>query len=450
MTPKVALYLCSAFVLLLLYRDHRQTRELSIALWIPLIWMLIISSRFISEWLNMDVPSDITDIQSEGSPFDRLFFSGLIIAGLLILFRRRVSWKLLIRSNGWVAAFFLFGLVSILWSDFPMVSLKRWCKFLGNVVMVLVILTETYPRTALLAVIRRCSFILIPFSVLLIKYFPTIGRSYSAWVWTPIFTGVATNKNALGAICVMAGLYFTWSIFWNNEKNEQQPSIINIIIYIIFLLQTVFLLYYARSATSTFSTFLGVTLLLLFRKSSFQYDIRNMDAIILVSIIIFLFLEVTVNIKDVVLSGLGRDDTLTGRTEIWQDVIPLVENPLIGTGFESFWLGSRKDALWEKIFWKPNQAHNGYLETYLHLGLIGLGLLLASIFSAYQKLKMKMQEDISVGIFKFVILLYAVLANITEASFKGINLVIFLFFLVVLEVNYVPENDDSTRDLFSI
>ena len=45
------------------------------------------------------------------------------------------------------------------------------------------------------------------------------------------------------------------------------------------------------------------------------------------------------------LKGMGRDSTLTGRTDIWARVIALVHNPVVGTGFESFWLGKRLEAM---------------------------------------------------------------------------------------------------------
>ena len=51
-------------------------------------------------------------------------------------------------------------------------------------------------------------------------------------------------------------------------------------------------------------------------------------------------------------------------------------NPIFGTGFESFWLGERPKQLEGIFFFIPNEAHNGYLETYLTLGLIGVFLLI--------------------------------------------------------------------------
>src|SRR2546428_3149771 len=43
---------------------------------------------------------------------------------------------------------------------------------------------------------------------------------------------------------------------------------------------------------------------------------------------------------------MGRGPTLTGRTQIWHLVLSMTTNPLLGTGFESFWLGPRLQKIW--------------------------------------------------------------------------------------------------------
>ena len=70
--------------------------------------------------------------------------------------------------------------------------------------------------------------------------------------------------------------------------------------------------------------------------------------------------------------SIGRDPTLTGRTEIWRLVLGMAGNPLLGTGFESFWLGKRLEKMWSLYWWHPRESHNGYLEIYLSLGWLGL------------------------------------------------------------------------------
>ena len=70
--------------------------------------------------------------------------------------------------------------------------------------------------------------------------------------------------------------------------------------------------------------------------------------------------------------AVGRDPTLTGRTVIWNAVLSTHTNPLIGSGYESFWLGPRLQEVWAQTGGGITEAHNGYLEIYLNLGIVGL------------------------------------------------------------------------------
>jgi exopolysaccharide production protein ExoQ len=81
----------------------------------------------------------------------------------------------------------------------------------------------------------------------------------------------------------------------------------------------------------------------------------------------------------------GRNPNLTDRTLIWKVLLNRHTNPLIGTGYGSFWLDPRLDRLWEqKEAAGLNEAHNGYLGVYLNLGIIGLSLLTAFLISSYR------------------------------------------------------------------
>ena len=148
---------------------------------------------------------------------------------------------------------------------------------------------------------------------------------------------------------------------------------------------------------------------------------------------IFLILQLSVDIIEITISNLGRDMTLTGRTELWKDVLAMRTNPLIGTGYESFWLGDRAATFWEKYPWHPNQAHNGYLETYINLGSIGLFLLIGVIFSSYRNIVRTFIFDFDYGIFRMAILVMILLFNLMEASFKGIDFMWFIFLLIAVE-----------------
>ncbi len=62
---------------------------------------------------------------------------------------------------------------------------------------------------------------------------------------------------------------------------------------------------------------------------------------------------------------IGKDPTLTGRTDIWGYVIPYIyQRPLLGWGYVAFWSTTNPAAMViaEELHWFAPQAHNGLLE----------------------------------------------------------------------------------------
>jgi O-antigen ligase len=133
----------------------------------------------------------------------------------------------------------------------------------------------------------------------------------------------------------------------------------------------------------------------------------------------------------------GRSETFWGRSEMWKMLITMNTSPLIGVGYESFWLGSRLDTLWTEYWWHPNQAHNGYLETYLNLGWIGLILLGGVILNSYRNILKSFNSNFDYGRFRMAFLIIALLYNVTSAAFKGLHIIWFVF--LVISMNYSHE-----------
>ena len=72
------------------------------------------------------------------------------------------------------------------------------------------------------------------------------------------------------------------------------------------------------------------------------------------------------------LEALGRDATLTGRTEIWAVLTGQVaERPLTGYGYGVFWEVEDGPAFWvrQATAWPVPTAHNAWLETALAIGV---------------------------------------------------------------------------------
>ena len=127
-----------------------------------------------------------------GNPFDRNIYLGLTTLGVLVLCQRMVEWAGFIKRNRVIFIFLVYCALSILWSDHPFISLKRWVKSMGQVVAILIVLTEQNPIEGLRLVMRRVAVVLAPLSVVLIKYYPHLAVQYDPWSGWREIVGVAT------------------------------------------------------------------------------------------------------------------------------------------------------------------------------------------------------------------------------------------------------------------
>jgi len=431
----VALWLFLGFVLFLFIYDRKTTKSGSFARWLIVAYLAMISSRAVSLWFNLGIAVTSPDDYLEGSPVDRNIYTVFLVLALLALLSRRLNWQEIFQNNRWIFVFFLFAAISVLWSDYPFVSFKRWVKSVGMVIMVLLLLTEDDPVQTLRWVFRKAAFLLIPLSVLLIKYYPEFGRMYTESGGQQ-FTGVTMNKNGLGAACFIYGVYFVWDLLAvrRGDVTEGRRAAL---IDIVMLLIIAYLLHKANSATSLVCFIVGSALLVFMEMPSIRANISRFGVYMVALLIFFGALDLVFGLGQAVVSGLGRDMTFTGRVAIWSELLEMAENSVVGTGYESFWLGERAQRMWDLYSWRPNQAHNGYIEMYLSLGLVGLMLLLAVMLTSYKNILLKIMSDHSVGSLRMALFLTVLLYNFTEASFK-LGQVWFIFFLSCLDVQAQP------------
>lgn len=432
MPPPLALLLYILFTLYLFRMDSKRKPNVSRALWIPTIWVIVIAVKPISSWLDPEGTTRLVaaNMYMTGNTTERNVYFLLIFAAFFILAKRKIHWSQIFRSNPWIFLFFLYCGISILWSEFPFVSFKRWVKTIGNLAIVLVVLTEDAPIEAVKTIIKRFSYLLIPLSIVLIKYYPLWGRYYNRWTWTVAYSGVSSDKNGLGYLCMVSGIFFFWDLFikWH-QKNTSYDKKINIL----FLLMISWLFACANSATSLVCFLLGNSILLFF--SVIKNSKKYLGVYLFSIVCIFLFVHLFVDVYEFAISSLGRDSTLTGRLNLWEMVLGMVSDPLIGTGYESFWLGNRLNRL-SMVFQSGviNQAHNGYIEIYLNLGIIGLFMLAAMIFSAYRKIRRALLFDFDFAKFRMAFLVVIILYNITEFAFKGFCFMFFIFLIISVDV----------------
>lgn len=431
MPPIVAFGLFVAGVAWLFAMERKWRWQVSAALWIPLFWLVIIGSRPISSWFGLGGSTGVDYL--EGSPFDRLFFLSLIVMGGLVLMNRRVNWPEIFARNRWIFIYFLYLGISTTWSEEPFVAFKRWIKDVGNLVLVLVVLTEKNPIDAAKALMVRCSYLLIPGSVLVIKYYPALGRYYDRWTYKPFFGGVATDKNLLGITLFVCGLTLFWILFDLRNSKSQGKDKIEKLTLVALIAMTLWLLRKANSSTALACTMIGASILIAMRYPTIRAKVQRMGVYGAAGVIVLLFFEMTFGLSEIVVKLLGRDLTFTGRTDIWNAVLTEEINPLFGVGFYSFWLGDRPERLSDKFYYHLNQAHSGYIETYLNSGWIGVLLLAAVLVSAARRIQDRVATGSNDDGLKLAFLISSAVYNFTEAAFDRLNLLWFFLLLAIFE-----------------
>lgn len=418
MPPTIALLLWLILLLALFLFDSAKRSGTSTALWVPLIWMFFIASRLPSQWLGAQVGNAAQALE-EGNPLDRSIFLVLIILAFGILISRSFEWGKFFARNRFLTAFIIFALISISWSDFPFVAFKRWFRDLGNYLMVLVVLSDANSLEAVRTFLRRLFYLLIPLSVVLIRYYPQIGKHYSFWTGIPEYVGVATSKNTLGVLCMMSGIFFIWDtrMHWLEPKVKAWRTR-QMLVDVAFIAMTLWLLNLSDSATSRICLAIGCLVIV---TASSRWSQRHPSFLkVLIPACFFLYLIVAfgLGLNGVLASKVGRDSTFTGRTIIWQAVLSTSTNPLLGTGYESFWLGPRLSRVWQ-LAGRVNEAHNGYLEVYINLGAIGLFLLCGLLISSYRTICKDLASLSALAPLTLALWTVTLFYNMTEAAFTA-------------------------------
>ena len=307
-----------------------------------------------------------------GEIFYILFGLYVIIVPLVLARLGRFFWvasrdKLLMLLIG-------FALISVLWSYAPGATLRQIIVFMGETFLG-VYLAMQYSLREQMRIFAWVFGIATVLSLIVTLAFPVIGLGSKgnpeAW------TGIYDHKNLLGNLMALSAILFF--IVTGNFKKKW-------IAWGGFILSVV-LVFLSRSLTSLLALIVILALMPLYRSLRWR-DIGAKAVVICTAILV---ISVTIVIvfatPDPFFKVAGRDpvhNTLVSRIHLWSDLLHKVEQrPLLGYGLGAFWLGLEGESadIWEKQDgWSPPHAHNGYLDIWLDLGLIGLGMMLFHLF----------------------------------------------------------------------
>ena len=281
---------------------------------------------------------------------------------------------------------------------------------------------------------------LLPLSVLFIKYYPSIGRSFSK-DWMPTYGGVTTQKNSLGMICLVCGLGSLWAFIGAYRDRTTSHRVRHLAAHGIIVAVAIWLFITSNSMTALSCFVMAGTVMVM---TMWRYFIKRPLAVhAIVGGCVFLSLfALFFDTSGMLVHTLGRNTNLTGRTDIWKAVLSMHTNPLVGTGFESFWMGRRLERVDEILKDSIQEAHNGYLELYLNLGWIGLVLLAGVIVTGYRNVLAVFRRDPDAGRIRLALFTAGVIYSFSEAGFRMMSPIWIAF---LLAVTFVPPGLQQQR-----
>jgi len=373
----------------------------------------------------------------DGGVSRQLLWGFLGTAGLVYLVVQGIDRHRRTIDFGGLPVAFLFGYVflSAAWSAAPDSTVKR-----ALVLSFVVIVAATgvgghstaWNKDEFSRKLVAPLFILLGLSVLLTVVAP--GRAFTDIGWR----GISSHKNEAGQMMAVATLLLLYGSVLVRQQRALRYCLLGLCVLFLIL---------AKSTTSLLGLILGVGITEVLTLGSTFTRCRSWKALLLGALLVgsaLLFvahqcelLPTNGEVYSRLLNALGKSETLTGRTAIWEQV--LVEsrfhNVLIGTGYGGFWVGPDSISGYVRVGdgLYPGQAHNGYLDIYNELGVLGLGLLSGMlVVGAYRVQRLFALGHVEAKL-HLAILLMCLFLNLGESTFfrnsQFMNIVYFASFV---------------------
>ena len=364
-----------------------------------------------------------------GLPFMEVIWVALYLCVLFLLITQGENvWAVLLK--GWPFLLLLtVALLSIAWSDVPRLTTRRSLGLLATTMAGLYIAVRFSfaEQLKLLMPVFKISIVLsFIFGVL------HLGRSVDSLdllshTSTPPWYGIFTQRNALGMTMALSALAF---LQWSYIQSEEKWSA-----YFWALLSFILILL-SRSMTGLLGLCL-VLLFLLFLRHLRLHPATVWRAVLAGILAVGVGVAYAASHLQTVVALVDRDVTLSGRTTIWGAAVLMgMDRPWIGHGFNAFWLGDvgPSGEVRRVAGWDVPGAHNGFLEIWLDLGLVGLALFwLGFVRHAWKSMRCFRREFSWEEAWPLACLALLFLINLTQSALLSPN---YIFWILYVTISY--------------
>ncbi len=325
-------------------------------------------------------------------------------------------------------------LFSIVWSDDSSVSIRQSIALIGTTLFGVYLATRYRLKDQLQIlgwVFGIAAILSLVFAIALPSYGLQNGQSWQ---------GIYHHKNLLGRIMVLSAIVFVLnaqsfkSYRWLNWAGAGLSMV---------------LLVFSNSKTSLALLLVLLVFLIGYQTLRLYYKL----AVVVLSTALVIaggILVTVISQAETVVGAAGKDLTFSGRTDLWSLVIPKIQNRFwLGYGYGGFWRGWSGESadIWLLETWLPKHSHNGYIDLWLELGLIGIvvfamGMALAIYRATLWVALTRSAEYLLPLAFLNFVLLY----NLTESVWLLQNTLFWIFYVTTLCTRLDPSEYVDRRD----
>lgn len=350
-----------------------------------------------------------------------LFFVNYLATCFLLVLR----WKkvlFVLSKDRLIGLLVGFAIVSVLWSASPSKTITRSIAIVGTSLFGLYFATRYTMRQQLKVLAWTFGIVIVlsfMFGVALPKYGVMGGIHAGKW------RGIYNHKNVLGKVMVLSVLNFLLLAIDSQTKRWLLWGGVSL---------SVLLLLLSTSKTSLLNLIILLAAFGIFRTFRWRYHLMIPALIALTTVGVALRVWLTLS-AEALLGAIGKDPTLTGRTDLWPLVLKAIwQRPWLGYGFGGFWdgLDGESSAVWYASGWTPPNSHNGVLDLWVQLGILGVAIFaigfLASIVRGVVWVRLSKTSE---GFWPVIYLTYLVLANLAESSLMIQNDLFWVLYIAV-------------------
>ena len=381
------------------------------------------------------IPVLLDTEEASGQPVDPLtpiLFSGIYAVTLLLSVVRRKSFMRVATKGIFIWLLVGLAMASVYWTFAPELTPRRSVLLLGSTIFA-VYVSARYSLREQLELLAWTFGIIVVLSFVFAIAVPSYGLMtfQEGGVHAGAWRGIMMHKNILGRMMCLSSIVFLLLATGESTSNRKSSRIF----WAGFVL-SVALIILSTSKSAIVVCVTMTTILPLYKALRGKYTTL---VPILISVVLVGGGAATLLLDnlEVIAGALGKDLTLTGRTDIWAVMLELIsQRPLFGYGYNGFWMGWDSEAsayVWRTLEWECPYAHNGFMDLLAELGGSGLALFLISFaIATFKAISLVRKTKTVEGLWPLLYLTYLILYNITESSLLSSNSIYWIVYVSVV------------------